>query len=144
MRSDRCGLGWCLRNSEGQFVAGASKPCPGVLTALGAELVSIREALSWLKEYGITSPEIESDAVGAVTEIQEVSSCSLVGLLRDDIRDLTDSFSFISFCHVRRSANKPAHLLAREACSLSDMQLWVDFPPDFIVSAFANDLININ
>ncbi|CAH9133693.1 unnamed protein product [Cuscuta epithymum] len=44
-RAECCGLGWCLRDSDGQFVAGASKPWPGVLTALGAELVSIREAL---------------------------------------------------------------------------------------------------
>ncbi|CAH9075448.1 unnamed protein product [Cuscuta epithymum] len=125
------------------FIAGAAKVWPGRLLPLGAELVGIREALSWLKDFGGTSIEVESDATGAICDILNGSSCSLVGSLREDIRDLTNFFSNISFCHVKRSANKPAHLLARAVCSLSDSQSWLHFPP-FIVSALANNLINDN
>ncbi|CAH9146819.1 unnamed protein product [Cuscuta epithymum] len=143
-RANSCGLGWCLRDTEGQFVAGVSKPWPGRLSSLGAELVGIREALSWLKDFGDIAVEVESDSVGVISEILNGSSCSLVGLLRDDIGDLARFFSTISFSHIRRLANKPAHLLSKAACSMPDSQSWFDFTPSFLVSALANDLINDN
>ncbi|CAH9139730.1 unnamed protein product [Cuscuta epithymum] len=103
-------MGWCLRNSEGQFIASVLRPWSGRMSVLGAEFVGIREALSWLKGFGDIPVELESDAARAISEILNGSSCSLVGLLRDDIRDLANFFSNISFSHIRRSANRPAHL----------------------------------
>ncbi|CAH9106684.1 unnamed protein product [Cuscuta europaea] len=138
------GIGWCLRDEEGEFIAGAARKLPGSLTPLMAELVDIREALRWLKDFGGSSVEVGSDSLRAISEILNGSSCSAVGLLREDISDLANFYSNISFSHVKRSANKPAHLLARAARSSLDSQFWFNYPPSFIVSALANDLINAN
>ncbi|CAH9144414.1 unnamed protein product [Cuscuta epithymum] len=97
-----CGLGWCVRDEEGMFIAVAACPWPGRLSPLNAELVRIREALNWLKENGWTEMEVETYAARAVSEILHGSSCSLVGLLGEHIRDLTKFFSSISFSHIRQ------------------------------------------
>ncbi|CAH9133301.1 unnamed protein product [Cuscuta epithymum] len=129
-----CGLGWCLRDDNGSFVAGAAYSWPGKWTPLGAELLGIRKALSWIKQYGWNEVEVETDAIRAVAEITLGSSCSSIGLLGEDIRDLTKSFMNISFSHIMRSANKTAHALARAACSLSESRSWFYTSSSFIVS----------
>ncbi|CAH9073106.1 unnamed protein product, partial [Cuscuta epithymum] len=132
VRKNICGFGWCVRDHGGGFLAGAASKWPGSLTPLMAKLASIREALGWLKEVGGTSVVLESDSMGAISEILDGSSSSAAGLLRDDINNLAKSFTHIPFSHIRRSTNKPAHLLARAACSLSDSQFWHYSHPSFI------------
>ncbi|CAH9074640.1 unnamed protein product [Cuscuta europaea] len=50
VKAEKCGFGWCLRDEDGSFVAGATKPWLGRLSPLDAELIGIREVLSWLQE----------------------------------------------------------------------------------------------
>ncbi|CAH9095283.1 unnamed protein product [Cuscuta epithymum] len=140
VRVNGCRLGWCLRDDRGNFVATATRSWPGKLSPLGAEMIGIREALSWVKERGWTHIEVETDSFRAITEILHGSSCSSIGLVSNDIKDLAKKFS-ISICHVLRSANKIAHAIARVACSLFDLCSCIYYPP-FIVSVLANDLLN--
>ncbi|CAH9141428.1 unnamed protein product [Cuscuta epithymum] len=44
IRPDHCGLGWCLRDEEDNFVAGKALPWRRMLSSLVAELIGIREA----------------------------------------------------------------------------------------------------
>ncbi|CAH9124776.1 unnamed protein product [Cuscuta epithymum] len=124
VREDKCGLGWCLRDAAGSFVTGAAKPRTGRLSSLEAELIGIMEALSWLQGTDWKIVDVESDASRAIMEITRGSSCSSYGLVADDIRDIAKNFSSISFSHIRRSANRIAHELARAACSMSDLHSW--------------------
>ncbi|CAH9108010.1 unnamed protein product [Cuscuta europaea] len=139
-----CGLGWCLRVEEGKFVAGAARKWEGNLSSLEAELIGIREALSWLQDFEWKAIEVEFDASRAILEILKGSSISSNGLVAADIRDLANNFSSISFSHVRRSTNKATHVIAKTACSLSDFQSWFTNPPLFISYVIDNDLINVN
>ncbi|CAH9122326.1 unnamed protein product [Cuscuta epithymum] len=129
VRTGYCGLGWCLRDEEGKFVAGAARKWQGNLSVLEAELIGIREALSWLLDFEWRAIEVESDASRAISEILKGSSISSYGLVAADIRDIANNFASISFSHVRRSANKAAHVMAKAACSLSDLQSWFTHPP---------------
>ncbi|CAH9101996.1 unnamed protein product [Cuscuta europaea] len=124
VRDGFCVLGWCLRDDEGKFVAGVARKRHGRFSALEAELIGIREALSWLRESGWRTIEVESDASQVISKVLKGSS--------------------ISFSHVRRSANKAAHAIAKAACSLSDSQSWFTIPPLFISFVIDNDLINVN
>ncbi|CAH9113667.1 unnamed protein product [Cuscuta epithymum] len=108
VRDSGCGLGWCLRDDRGLFVARAARPWMGMLSHLMAELVGI----SWLQGFEWKEIDVESDASGAISEILKVSSASSLGVVADDIRNLATHFSSISFFHVKRSANKSAHTLA--------------------------------
>ncbi|CAH9054798.1 unnamed protein product [Cuscuta epithymum] len=142
VKDNGVGLGWLLRNEDGVFMAGVAKPWQGVLPPWEAELIGIREALSWTKEYGCERIEVESDAAKAISEIRDGSSVSIAGILADDIRELRSYFTEISFSHVRRSANRAAHVLAQAACSMSDSICWLDLPPSFISHVLNNDAIN--
>lgn len=45
---------------------------------------------------------------------------SPLGLIIDDIKEISRSFSCVSFTCVKQSANVVAHSLARVVCSMSD------------------------
>ncbi|CAH9131760.1 unnamed protein product, partial [Cuscuta epithymum] len=58
----------------------------GTFRCLEPNLLGFRRLLSWLKELGWTAIEVESEAVGAISEISNGSSCSLICLLRRNKR----------------------------------------------------------
>ncbi|CAH9075976.1 unnamed protein product [Cuscuta epithymum] len=138
------GLGWVLRDAAGSFVAAGVQSWNGDCSPLEAELLGIREVLSWLKEQAWDNVEIESDSSLAVSEIQGGTSWSSGGLLAEDIREISSGFNNLSFSFIRRSANRVAHMLAKAACSMSDSQFWVNSPPSCIMKALSFDLINDN
>ena len=49
-------------------------------------------------------------------------------------------FSSVSFCHVKRSLNEAAHLLAR-SCDVSGVGFISVSAPDFIRKTLCNDVI---
>ncbi|CAH9072780.1 unnamed protein product [Cuscuta epithymum] len=115
-----CVGGWILRNDHGDFLAGAARYWEGNFSPLEAELMGIREALSWLKDQDWNYVDVESDSLLAISEIRLGSNVSSFGLLAEDIRELSSSFTGIDFHHIRRSANRAAHAIAREVSSMSD------------------------
>ncbi|CAH9122687.1 unnamed protein product, partial [Cuscuta epithymum] len=128
---ERCGFGWVVRDSYGIFLAGGCTSGSGKFTPLEAELMGVREALSWLKAQQWDFIDVESDSLLAIQEIQRGSSLSYSGILAEDIRDLMTNFVSIIFSHVRRSANRAAHALAKAAGSLSDSHVWFFTSPPF-------------
>ncbi|CAH9107109.1 unnamed protein product, partial [Cuscuta epithymum] len=56
-------FGWAVHNSSGDFVGGGIKSGRGSCSSLEADLLSIREALSWIKDQGWDFVEVESDAL---------------------------------------------------------------------------------
>jgi hypothetical protein len=65
---------------------------------------------------------------------------SLHGPLVEEIKDLLQGFEESDVRHVRRSSNSITHTLAKESCVNNSSTVWVESPPDFIVSALARDL----
>ncbi|CAH9123411.1 unnamed protein product [Cuscuta epithymum] len=84
--------------------------------------LNIQEALSWIKNQGWDFVEVETDALVAIHKIRVGLSRSAVGILAEDIRDISKRFSNIDFSFVRRSSNRVAYELARVACSMYDCQ----------------------
>ncbi|XBI75704.1 hypothetical protein VPH35_069040 [Triticum aestivum] len=77
---------------------------------------------------------------------------SVIAPILDEIGELAFSFtsffaeilsiySFTSFTiqHVMRSANSPAHLCAKRACTLSVTESWLDSTPSFLISSLLAD-----
>ncbi|CAH9110446.1 unnamed protein product [Cuscuta europaea] len=131
VRDSGCGLGWCLWDERGRFVTGVACPREGKLSPLAAELIGIRETLSWLQDYEWVDIDMESDSSCAISEILKGTSDSSIGVIAGDIRNLSRHFSSISFSHVKRSANKSVHALARATCSVSEQHTWFFYPPSF-------------
>lgn len=83
---------------------------------------------------------IETDSQIVYCAIGGLSTASPFGLIVDDIKDLASKFEKVDFDYVKGSANNVAHVLSREACSLSDYTEWFSSPPVFIVDALSTDL----
>ncbi|XP_031121208.1 uncharacterized protein LOC116024454 [Ipomoea triloba] len=107
-------MGWILRDHDGYFVATQSLSRPGPALPREAEVLAVREALSWLKNTQWDSIIVETDAEVLVRSLH-TPNLSPFGLLLDDITVLLSSFQNVKFCHVRRDANVVAHLLASYA-----------------------------
>lgn len=124
----KMGLGCIIRNSNGNFIAAQGIPWKGVYSSKEAEAISVREALSWLKYRRMDNVQLEMDALQVYQNINSSSLSTHFDLLMNDIRELAKYFSNICFMFVKRSANKAAHIIAREALSMTDRREWFSLP----------------
>nr|GMD23989.1 uncharacterized protein LOC109191080 [Ipomoea batatas] len=136
----RMGFSWVLRDEYGLFVAAGSIPGNGVFTPREAEAMAVREALSWIKDHGYSQVEVETDALQIIQSLKQSVDDSSFDLILLDVKDLLLSFTDVAISHVSRTANRVAHSLAREACSMSVRQEWTSVPPSFIVDDLYFDL----
>lgn len=114
------GFGCVIRDSNGKFVAAKGIPWIGVFQLKEAEAMSIREALSWLKKLNLEFVKVETDVLQVYNGILVESINFVLGFMLDDIKEMARGFSHLYFNFVKRSANRVAHLVAREAGSLPD------------------------
>ncbi|XP_019155377.1 PREDICTED: uncharacterized protein LOC109152245 [Ipomoea nil] len=136
------GMGWVLRNEEGRFLAAKGLNVRGCFNVNEAEAYAIQKALSWLKDLGLGEVDVETDSQVVFHAIHATSFNSSFGSLVDDIKMVTTMLSNVVFYSVKRSANRAAHLVPREAVSESGCGEWVDFPPPFLVDCLTVESMN--
>nr|GMD76464.1 uncharacterized protein LOC109192287 [Ipomoea batatas] len=117
------GFGWSLRDEHGQFVAASGIPSKGVFTPKEAEAMAIKETLSWIKNKNMDHVEVESDALQVIQSLNQVEGVSSFDLVLLDVNDIPRSCAYVVISRVNRTANRVAHALIREACSMSVRQL---------------------
>ncbi|XP_031120333.1 uncharacterized protein LOC116023471 [Ipomoea triloba] len=136
------GLGWLLRAEGGIFLAAKSLRFNGNYSVQEAEAVCIREALSWLKGTGMGDVDIETDSQLVYYALSSSSFVSSFGFIIDDVKEVASMIEGVDFYFAKRSANRAAHLLAREAVSMSGCGEWFDTPPPFLVDCLLSDSMN--
>ncbi|XP_019174278.1 PREDICTED: uncharacterized protein LOC109169844 [Ipomoea nil] len=137
------GLGWVLRGDDnGGFLAAKNVLVAGTYLVKEAEALCVREALSWLKATGLGRVEVEMDSQLVCNAIRSVSFSSAFGYLVDDVKDLASEIEGVEFYFVKRSVNRAAHSVSREAFSVSGCGEWLDSPPSFLVNFLHSDLMN--
>lgn len=139
--SGKMGVGWILRDDQGRFLNAVSCPWNGVFSPKEAEALAIREALSWSKMHNLDYMQIETDSLLTVQGLSHLEFVSSFDLLLADVKDSLSNFAHCSISFVKRSANRTAHLLARESLSMSERMEWVFHPPSFICNVLSQDLI---
>lgn len=117
----RFGMGCLDRGSDGRmlqaFIVG--KVC-SVQPEI-AEIIGIKEALSWIDGHFWSNVVMETDSLVCVQDIKNTLFMpSQFGLLVQDCRDSLKSKCNITLRFVKRSANKAAHYLARGSCFSPD------------------------
>ena len=71
-------------------------------------------------------------------------SPSFISLVVDGIREGLKVFNAWEVSHIRRSGNKAAHILARQAKFLNDCNIWVEDTPPKIVDQIQADVAQCN
>ncbi|XP_019167315.1 PREDICTED: uncharacterized protein LOC109163049 [Ipomoea nil] len=136
------GMGWILRDEEGRFLATKGLNMRGCFNVNEAETYAIREALSWLKDLELGEVDVETDSQIVFHAIHATYFHSSFDSLVDDIKVATSMLHNVVFSSVKRSANRAAHLVAREAVSELGCGEWVDIPPPFLVDCLSVDFMN--
>ncbi|XP_062099802.1 uncharacterized protein LOC133805647 [Humulus lupulus] len=132
------------RDHRGLFCEARVSCRRGMVSPEVAEVLGIKEALSWVKNANWDHVEIESDSMVAVQAIRSsVDMCSYFGRLVRECRQFLIDLKpkDVSVTFIRRSANALAHCLAKATSIVSDRVLEVfDTSVDF-QTLLLNDLI---
>ncbi|KAM6600853.1 hypothetical protein CsatA_020462 [Cannabis sativa] len=130
----RFGAAGVARDSQGRFIEGFTVLRVGRVDSAMAELVGVKEALSWIKRKHWGPVDLETDSLVVVQAVQSTMEIpSPFGLQVAVCRSLLADLPLVSINFVKRSVNKAAHCLARSSCLYSDRIFSEDdVPPDFL------------
>ncbi|XP_050233384.1 uncharacterized protein LOC126681873 [Mercurialis annua] len=121
----RLGTGCVVRDSSGRIVGVHNRSFAMHSDPFLAEVISLKEALSWLGTRQVQHVQFESDSQLLVTALStNAIDNSYIGFLLQDCRIMLSHFTNSSVSFIRRSANMIAHLLARDSYSMSDVNFW--------------------
>lgn len=133
------GMGCVVRDEYGSFYRAQSKRMVRRLQPKEAESLSLKEALSWIKQWQNYRCIFESDAKSLVDALHLSGGQSYFHTMVEDCKELIKHFQEVLVVFVPRSANIVAHLLATAAYSTSDYREWYATPPDFIACNIVNE-----
>ncbi|XP_019166542.1 PREDICTED: uncharacterized protein LOC109162277 [Ipomoea nil] len=135
----RAAFGLVLQDSNGVFIAAKNGPVPLCQGPFMAEAYACKEALSWLRDRGVTEVVLRTDCsnlchtlVNSVTEFHTYD-----GVAVSACQDLMDLLVSCSVIYIPRSLNVLAHSLAQAASGQPNSSIWEEFPLAF-VSALIN------
>ena len=109
-------------------------PIPLNLAPKEAEIMGVREALSWLQQMQMTKVLVEMDSQVVFNALNRTSTASSpFAMLVKDCQNLANSMPNIIFTFAKRFANSVAHIVARATRSMSDQTVWHFQAPAFLL-----------
>ncbi|KAM6565866.1 hypothetical protein CsatA_024994 [Cannabis sativa] len=134
------GYGCVIRDHTGGLVSVLAGVFSGSVAPELAEIMGIREALSWLKDRPFSQAVIETDSLVCADAIRSAEAfVSAFGLLVDECKNSLNCLSNVSIVFVKRSANRAAHFVARHSVSLADRMFPINSVPSDLLSILASD-----
>ncbi|XP_074327739.1 uncharacterized protein LOC141665651 [Apium graveolens] len=125
-------MGSIVRGADGQFLLAHSVRREGMVPPREVEALSLKEALSWLKDKDFRRCIFETDSQVLAKSCNSVTGRSYFATIVRDCMDLFHHYDEVEVCFTRRSANSAAHALSRVAYSLSESREWNLNAPEFI------------
>ncbi|XBJ19135.1 hypothetical protein VPH35_010158 [Triticum aestivum] len=139
MNSDKVGAGGVARSSTA-LLGAWSKPHVGVTDPFFGETLALHDGVIFANLRGFSHVVMEADCL----EIANLwkhrhNSLSVVAPILLEIEELASSFVSFHVQHVIRSANVPAHVCAKHACTLLVTESWTDSRPSFLLTSLLAD-----
>ncbi|XP_060967364.1 uncharacterized protein LOC133035537 [Cannabis sativa] len=139
-RDSKHGFGCVVRDSSGEMLSVFAGVKLGKVSPELAEIIGIREVLSWLKDRGFTDAAVETDSLVCVEAIRHTASFnSGFGLVVEDCKILLKNLSHVSLFFVKRSANRAAHFVARHSITLAECMFSINSVPLELLSILMSD-----
>ncbi|XP_021609033.1 uncharacterized protein LOC110612566 [Manihot esculenta] len=127
--SDLFGFGAVFEDAEGVFSIAISGYTEGRGSPTIAEALALRQCLMYARDAFLQAGSIFIDSQVLFFTIRSNSEdFSEFGVIVSDCKDILLLCPIILLCWIRRSANKAAHLLARQSIRFDHFKLWVDMP----------------
>ncbi|KAM6550485.1 hypothetical protein CsatB_000293 [Cannabis sativa] len=138
-RDSKHGYGCVVRNLNGDLISVFAGCNNGKVPAELAEIMGIKEALSWLKCNNYTQAVIESDSLVCVEAIRSDELIAFgFGFIVDECKNMFKSLSNVALFFVKRSANCAAYFVARHSISLAERM----FPINSVLMDFMSILMS--
>ncbi|MBA0826707.1 hypothetical protein Goarm_011532 [Gossypium armourianum] len=129
-QSNKSCSGFIIRNEKGKVMGSGITLHSNILDVGLAEAVACYQGPLFANETGFVKVEVEGDARVVIEKInQEENGRADLDSVIADIKAFERFFHQISFKHVRREANRVAHLIAREGYSRSENTFWMEDIP---------------
>lgn len=127
------GLGLVLRDDHGRFVTGKNMRIQAEITVLEAEASGVQEAINWIETLDLHGVSIESDSELVVKAIHNNTQYYLeIGHTIEVCKRKLSLRPDLSLSHIKKQANRIAHLLARAPCSVGCINVF-EFPPNTLL-----------
>ncbi|KAF3511268.1 hypothetical protein F2Q69_00000613 [Brassica cretica] len=125
--SGNCGMGWLLCDASNSTIDSSSSHRRFVPSALVAEALAVKAALSAAVSSHVSCINVFSDSKNLISLLKSQGQDVVLKGLLHDIVMLAKSFNSISFCYLPRLANVCADSLAKAGLySLSSAATFVD------------------
>ncbi|XP_065635361.1 uncharacterized protein LOC136070030 [Quercus suber] len=130
------GTGMVLRDSQGMVLAAMSKRHPATLASLEVEAKSMEIAVQFVWEMGFREVYFKTNSSTLKNILTGTSKApASIETITNSILAQMDKFHFVSFIHVKRDGNRPAHILAQFAKHVGDFVVWLEETPNLIEGA---------
>jgi len=115
---NRVGLGACIRDADGNFVAGRTSFLSPLHDVEMGEALGLLQAMQWAKELNMVSMDFETDSKIVADSIYKgVGASNFMAIIQDCRHLLATDLVNSDVSFIRRQANDVAPSLAREALS---------------------------
>ena len=114
----------------GTVLAAMSKRIPTTLAVLEAEVKSMETVVQFVWEMGFREVYFETNSLTLRNILRGTSEApASIETVMDSILAQMEKFRFVSFTHVKRDGNRPAHILAQFAKQVGDFVVWLEETP---------------
>lgn len=132
-------LGLVVRDDRGLFIMGKNMKIVGELSVMEAEATRVYEAIKWINSTGLHHVVIESDSQLVVHDLHAEDSYQLeVGHIIDECEEKLKERADLSVFHVKKQANKAAHLMVRVPCLLNRYNHFIS-PPELLLEMLPSE-----
>lgn len=137
-------MAWVARDSLGNLIEARARCLLGKPDPEVAEILGIKEVLSWIKMERVQNVVVESDCWVAIQAIRSSTTLfSYFGRIVNDCRRLLLDLKVlnVSLLFVKRSANTVVDFLAKATSSIADRSWRGDDVPSELAYVLCKDLI---
>ena len=132
--NNKAGIGIVIWDSIGDLIGVMASPEANITDPLHLEAVAIVKGVQFANDLALTVFCMESDSLTLVKRINSgQEDLSSVGHTVKVIQQAVENLCCLGVSHVRRTANVPAHLVAKYACNLVDFNVWIEEGPICII-----------
>jgi ribonuclease HI len=136
----RVGMGACLRDEKGHFIATMTTNTDAGMTAAEGEAWGLYQGIKWITSSGYHKVVFELDCKMVVDDIHNnYPNHSEYGSIIQDCKNILDLYNDFVVVFTRRQANGSAHALARAALSHASRSTF-DVIPNCIATIIINEM----
>ncbi|KAK9987548.1 hypothetical protein SO802_027787 [Lithocarpus litseifolius] len=132
------GIGVVIRDQQGRLLAALCRKIRAQMGALEVEAKAYEAGVLLARHLELKNGVLEGDSVIVSNALKQVSQPpTSIAAIVEGIHILSSNVGVVDYSHVRRTGNKPAHILAQ---SFVNDVIWIEEFPCCIQQALIHDV----